>query len=184
MTDKGSHKTPFIALGTYLHDARERIKESLAEVSGAVEIDETSMRLIEEGQERPSEDILLLLITHFGIQDDEAVKLWEMAGYDHSQQIKAEDDASSNRPLVMVMAVDSRIIYSDKIEIVANPNGVVLNFLQAPDGPYQSQTVARIGMSREQSENVVRILHQTLIQSAKTTKELPASGTKSKPKQN
>lgn len=164
MTGKNSAETPFKTLGTHLRRIRQRLKESVAEVSGAVEIEEMTLRRIEQGTERPSEDILLLLITHFGMQDDEAVRLWELAGYD-KPQFKDEDETQTNRPLLMVMAVDSRISYSDKVEIVAGPNGVVMNFMQAPDGPYPPQTISRIGMSREQAAKVVKILHQTIVQS-------------------
>lgn len=52
------------------------------EVSGAVEIDEKRLKRIEAGIERPAEDILLLLISHFGVADREAVQLWELADYD------------------------------------------------------------------------------------------------------
>lgn len=184
VTDKKSDNTPFKVLGKHLNRARELAKESVAEVSGAVEIDEATLERIEEGRERPSEDILLLLITHFGIQDDEAVSLWELAGYDRTQHLKNDDDPTNSRSLVMIMALDSRIVYSDKIEVVANTNGVILNFLQSPNGPYQAQTVARVGMSREQSQNVLRVLQQTLSQSAKAMmpKSLPAPGPKNKPK--
>ena len=54
----------------------------MAEVSGAVEIDEQSLQRIEQGKERPTEDILMLLINHFGMQDDDAANLWQLAGYD------------------------------------------------------------------------------------------------------
>ena len=72
---------PFKSLGTSLKQTREKLQESLIEVSGAVEIEVDALSAIERGQDRPSEDILLLLISHFGIKDDHATKLWDLANY-------------------------------------------------------------------------------------------------------
>ena len=61
---------PFKPLGSHLRYLREQIQESVAEVSGAVEIDMDALERFEQGVERPSEDILMLLINHFNIQDN------------------------------------------------------------------------------------------------------------------
>src|SRR5664279_6184040 len=90
---------PFEPLGTQLKRLREVKSESLAEVSGAVEIDEKDLTRIETGHERPSEDILLLLISHFGVQDDKAAELWELAGYDDKAREEDGDErGDSTRP--------------------------------------------------------------------------------------
>lgn len=184
MKENIPQEKPYKNLGERLKTVRQGLKESIAEASGAVEIDENDLQQIENGQIRPSEDILLLLITHFGVQDDEAIVLWDLAGYDHPTHAKGDKETGNNRPLVMVMAVDSRIIYSDKAEVIANPNGVIVNFFQAPNGPYQPQTVARIGMSREQADTFSRILQQTLVQSTKNSlpRNQASSETKNNPK--
>src|SRR5438309_12010771 len=82
MNEPQGANAPFKTLGTHLKYLREQSNESLAEVSGAVEIAEDALMRIEDGQERPEEDILLLLINHFAMPDQEAVQLWELAGYD------------------------------------------------------------------------------------------------------
>jgi transcriptional regulator with XRE-family HTH domain len=64
---------PFKNLGQRLKVIRQKLHESVAEVSGAVEIEEQHLQRIEQGEERPTEDILLLLINHFGMQDDDAI---------------------------------------------------------------------------------------------------------------
>src|SRR3989337_1467201 len=74
---RGSYKQ----LGRKLKELRGRASETLAEASGAVEIDVRELAAIELGQARPNEEVLLLLISHFGVKDEDAVKLWEMAGY-------------------------------------------------------------------------------------------------------
>jgi transcriptional regulator with XRE-family HTH domain len=49
---------PYGLLGKKLRQLRESHRESVAEVSGAVEIEENFLTNIEAGKDRPSEDIL------------------------------------------------------------------------------------------------------------------------------
>lgn len=168
MSDKQPQK-PFKQLGDRLKTIREKLHESVAEVSGAVEIDEPTLQRIEQGRERPAEDILLLLINHFGMREDEAASLWQLAGYErpHSQseQHDSNDDSSQhNRSAILVMAVDPRVIYSDGVHVTAGNNGVVIAFSQASGTP-NSLTTARIGMSREQAYAVIRTLQDALTRS-------------------
>ncbi len=169
-------ESPFKILGQKLKGIREKLHESVAEVSGAVEIDEQHLTRIEQGNERPSEDILLLLINHFGMQEDDAANLWQLAGYDRPEEDAEREQGRGsqhqNRTMVMIMAVDPRIIYSDGVQVVANSAGVVLNFAQGAGTP-QALTTARIGMSREQAYGLLRTLQQTLENSE--PKQLPSS---------
>jgi len=151
---------PFRTLGEKLKIIRQKLHESVAEVSGAVEIDEQQLLKIEKGDERPSEDILLLLINHFGMQDDDAANLWQLAGYDQPHDHDQLND-NQNRTMLMIMAVDPRIMYSDGAQVTANNAGVVVNFVQNAGTP-QSLTTARVGMSREQAYALLRTLSQTL----------------------
>jgi transcriptional regulator with XRE-family HTH domain len=164
---------PFKVLGEKLKLIRQKLHESVAEVSGAVEIDETALQRIEQGHERPSEDILLLLINHFGMHDDEAAGLWQLAGYDQPRDhVASSQNDNQSRTMVMIMAVDPRIIYSDGVQVTANSNGVVLGFSQGAGTP-NALTTARIGMSREQAHVLLRTLQQTLENSK--PRQLPAS---------
>ena len=160
------HHKPFTSLGSHLKFVREQAKQSLAEVSGAVEIDETYLARIEAGLERPAEDILLLLISHFGVKDREAVQLWESAEYDTAipDEIKLENDPHNltNKPVLMLMAMDMRTVYSDGLEIIANPAGVTLNFSQTLN-PNQSAPVARVGISPQQAELMIKQLQTALL---------------------
>jgi transcriptional regulator with XRE-family HTH domain len=163
-----SEPEPFTALGTHLKYLREQQQESLAEVSGAVEIGIDNLERFEKGVERPSEDILLLMISHFRIADKEAGQLWELAGYDQPvtvTQIPMSDfKLGSKQQMLMVLALDMRTLYSDEIEINVNDTGVVMNFSQ---GNSQSQAnaapVARVGMSIEQARKVLQSLEQALL---------------------
>src|SRR5690348_16751997 len=144
---------PYVTLGNHLKYVREQSKQTLSEVSGAVEIDEQQLARIESGMERPSEDILLLLISHFGVQDREAVQLWELADYDSDMpdEIKPEQALFNNKQMIMLLAIDMRTLYSDGVEVTVNPAGVTLQFTQA-NGSSQTAPVARIGMSHQQAE--------------------------------
>jgi transcriptional regulator with XRE-family HTH domain len=154
-------RLPYETLGTQLRRLREGHRESMAEVSGAVEIDEKQLGLIESGTERPSEDILLLLISHFAVEDDKAAELWQMAGYD-KQSDDHDHEASNSRQQTLMVMIDPRVMYSDSVEVVASDKGVVLNFSQVNGQHGQPLTVSRIGMSREQAKMVMGILHQAL----------------------
>jgi len=153
---------PFQTLGSHLKYVREQSRQSLAEVSGAVEIEEAQLQRIEAGVERPAEDILLLLISHFGVQDREAVQLWELGEYDSDVPEEIRPDMpTGGKPVVMLLAVDARTMYSDGLEVVVTPAGVTMHFTQA-GGPVQ-HTVARVGMSHQQAHQVIHALEQSLL---------------------
>lgn len=153
---------PFDQLGNKLKSIRQKRKESVAEVSGAVEIDEQTLVKIEQGRERPSEDILMLLISHFGMQDDEAAGLWQLAGYDQPHDNdESEHTPPSSKTMVMIMAVDPRVVYSDGVQVIANNSGIIMNFAQGTGTP-QALVTARVGMSREQAAMVLQALQNAL----------------------
>ena len=166
MNEQKSPNAPFRTLGTHLKYLREQQRESLAEVSGAVEIAIDDLERIEQGTDRPSEDILLLLISHFNMQDQEAVQLWELAGYDGDAPGKFSlgDDlhGSGNKPVVMVVGLDMRTMYSDGLDVVVNQAGLTLNFSQAAAHNHR-MPVGRIGMSVEQAEQVLKTLQQAIV---------------------
>lgn len=168
---------PYKSLGGKLRGMREKGRESLAEVSGAVEIDVEALSAIERGTERPTEDILLLLISHFAIREDEATTLWELAGYESQDNGSGltVDEIGALKNAVMVMPVDTRISYTDMAHVMVNDHGVVLNFLQTSGPNNQPLVVSRLGMSREHAESVLELLQKTLAQhKQKQSRSLPA----------
>lgn len=159
----GNQQKRFQELGSHLKYVREQAQQSLAEVSGAVEIDEQQLERIEAGLERPAEDILLLLISHFGVKDREAVQLWEMAEYDSDLPTELKlDEGEGGKPIVMILAVDVRTMYTDNMDVSVNPSGVTLQFNQTVNN--QTTPVARVGMSHQQAEAVARTIQQALLQ--------------------
>lgn len=166
MSDKQAPH-PYAPLGSRLRQLREQHRESVAEVSGAVEIDETQLTIIEQGKDRPSEDILMLLISHFGIGDESADELWELAGYeakhdhdDHKHEGHDHDDLK--RTAAMMIMLDPRVMYSDSVEVISNRQGVIINFSQTAGPNSPPLTISRVGMGYEQAKAVMGILHQIL----------------------
>lgn len=144
-------------LGKRLRSLRVRAKETLAESAGAVEIEVRDLAGFELGSARPSQDVLLLLISHFQAGDEEAMKLWELAGY-HNEKLPAEE------PLFPAAESTDRVLFTDVVDVMVNNYGVVMNFMQS-GGPKSSPTpVARVGMSREHAKSVLKILQITLAQ--------------------
>jgi transcriptional regulator with XRE-family HTH domain len=170
---------PFKTLGTHLKYLREQQKQSLAEVSGAVEIETATLERIEHGDERPSEDILMLLISYFNMQDQEAVQLWELAGYDNPASDPfslADDILQSNKPIMMVLGLDVRTMYTDGVAVDANDSGLTVQFSQSSNGKQANMPVARLGMSYDQAQKVVEELQKALLKAhyLKSPRQLPA----------
>ena len=163
---KPSEQTPkpFATLGDRLRDLRKYNKESVAEAAGAVEIAEEELRRMEQGVERPSEEILMLLISHFGMKEDEAVRLWELAGYDSSDDADDRPDATITKTITMAIAIDPRVMYTDSIQVNGNKHGVVVSFMQPGGGSLPQMPISRIGMSRSQAKNLAEILRDTIDQ--------------------
>lgn len=153
-------KIPYRQFGQRLSEIRKALQESVSEVSGAVEIETETFKRYERGEERPSEDILSLLIDHFAIKEDEADELWELAGYSQDQP---KSDDLPNVTAFMVLPVDSRIVYTDTAHVSINNFGVVMNFMQ--NGPQnQPMAVARVGMSLDHAKSVLDVLAKTISQ--------------------
>ncbi len=167
---------PYKTIGWHLKFAREQLRESLIEAAGAVEIEVETLERIEQGKQRPSEDVLLLLINHLGLEDAEATSLWQLAGY--ISPIDVEPDKSLAHP-----AIDLRTVYTDMMHATINDYGVVMNFMQS--GPNnQLLAVARVGMSKEHAKRIIEILQKTLTQSdhSISPKLLPSPQTHKKAK--
>jgi hypothetical protein len=173
-----NQEQPFKPLGSHLKRLREKRQQSLAEVSGAVEIDPETLSAIELGAERPGEDILLLLISHFATKEDVATKLWELAGYSHDElPVKnvVNDFYGQAHNGVMVLPTDTKIVYTDMVHVMVNNYGVVMNFMQSGGPTNQPLAVARVGMSKEHAKSILEVLQKTM--SLHDPKGLSASST-------
>ncbi len=167
MSEENTRHYPFEDLGKCLRVMREKRRETLAEVSGAVEIEIEVLGSFEQGAERPSEDILLLLISHFGAKEDEATKLWELAEYGKT----ANKDAGARQHNVLAMPGEARISYTDMVHTTANQYGVVINFMQEAGPTGRPLIVSRVGMSKEHARSLIEVL--TVVLNGPVTKALP-----------
>lgn len=164
------HPSPYGSLGTLLRELRAKALKTPSEVSSAVEIDEEFLVRIEAGEDRPSEDVLLLLIQHFELNDEKAKELWTSAGYSGAPDIEQFADFADPTPLqpqmiqVALSPNDARIVYTDMVQASVNNFGVVLSFLQTGGQGNQPLGVSRIGMSKEHARSVIDILQKTLDQ--------------------
>ena len=149
--------TTYNLLGKELKLLRNRAGEGLAEAAGAVEIDPRELANFELGTKRPNQDLLLLLISHFNAADQEAIKLWGLAGY-------ASEPMPEGAILDQSVAKGQPVIFTDVVDVVVNNYGVVMNFMQGGSPSVAPTQVARVGMSREHAKSVLQILKITLEQ--------------------
>lgn len=166
MSNRDSNNQPYKILGDKLRSFREIRKESLEEASGAVELEPIQLQRIEEGKTRPPEDTLHVLIHHFDLDDVVAEEIWSLAGY--SRVSRDDGPVRDNNQFIgsgiaamMIIPIDSRIVYSDSAHVAINNHGVVMTFIQSgPDG--KQIPVSRIGMSREHAESIRKLLDNCL----------------------
>lgn len=170
-----NEQTPntFRTLGKQLKALRDRAHETLAEASGAVEIDVKQLASFELGHSRPTEDVLLLLISHFGAKDDEAVRLWELAGYSMGKIPVSRMTSEEIQVSPGFAQLENRVLFTDIVDITVNNYGVVMNFMQSGGPANSPSAVARVGMSREHAKSVLEILQVTLAQTERSVSRIP-----------
>ncbi len=157
-------KVPFKDFGSRLKTLRSTAKESISDVSGAVEVDSAVLLDIEAGNLQPTEDLIMLLISHFSLKEDEATKMWQLAGYSidkiDSHGVLSVDNLSS--PLSYDITDDVKIVYTDMVQVTANKYGVVMNFMQGGGLGNQPLAVSRVGMSLEHAKSMLEVLQKTV----------------------
>jgi transcriptional regulator with XRE-family HTH domain len=188
MSNNQSSNSPYKSLGSKLKTIRQKYSQTVAEVSGAVEIEEKLLAKIEEGIVRPDEEILELLINYFKVQDSDAIKLWSLAGYepdslefvDEPIDLGQSTAGSLPKSIIMLLSLESRTLYTDALDIHYDSNGLLFNFKQVV-GQSKPVSVAKLGMSYEQAEQVHKTLQKVLLHAKylKGPKGLPSSSKKS-----
>lgn len=164
MADKqpAPHKT----LGSKIKFLRQQWNQSLGEVSDTLEIEEKTLKSIEEGRTLPHDDLLEMLISHFLLTDEQARELKQLA---QSEKHLGADlplipglDDTLMKQIVMLLPQDNKVVYTDGMRATVNDSGVVMQFTQQqkPNGP--QVTISRIGMSRDHAERVIKVLQDTL----------------------
>ena len=141
-------------------------------MSGAVELEADIIARYEQGETRPSEDVLDLLIRHFDIEGEEADELWKLAGYG-SEDADTADMSAMHTHMMMVFPADTRIVYTDTANITVNNYGVVMSFMQNGPGGQPPVAVSRVGMSLEHAKSVLEVLQTTLKQAEASKDQKP-----------
>jgi transcriptional regulator with XRE-family HTH domain len=155
-------KFPYQPLGAWIKRNREKSQKTVAEVSGAVEIESDQLRDYERGTKRPSEDILMLLISYFSVKEEDAVEVWELAGYNRPDVGGTDIGISDAVQPVIVMPMDARIVYTDMTSIKKNKYGMTVNFMQSDGIGGKPLVVSRVGMSREHAVKLLDALVSAL----------------------
>jgi hypothetical protein len=162
--------TPFKILGSKLRSTRLKSKQTLSEVSWSVEIDEKKLLQIELGFQKPSETVLESLIEHFKLSETEANDLFNLAGYSEAhdanlnflEMIQSLLGGVGNKTVLMLSQTEQRAFFSDGLDVHYDKKGIMLNFKQSLGQP-QPTSVAKIGMSYEQAEQVLKTISKALL---------------------
>lgn len=166
---------PYQKFGKVLHTLRRKYHSTSAELCGTLEITEEQLSLLEKGVERPTEDLIELIISYFSLDDQLADNLWLLAGY----PLERLDEVTVQ--IAQLPISELKISYTDMVHISVNNFGVVLNFMQNVSPNNQPFVVSRLGMSKEHAKSVADLIYKTLDaskkQKSKVTLELPASKT-------
>jgi transcriptional regulator with XRE-family HTH domain len=182
MSDQSRPNSSYKSLGSKLRKFRQKSAQTVTEVSGAVEIEENLLTRIEDGLVRPDEEILELLINYFNLQDKDAINLWGLAGYE-TDSLEFEDDVPDlgqgmdfPKNIIMLLSMEAKTLYTDALDIHYDSNGLLLNFKQSV-GQTKPVSVARLGMSYEQAEQVRKTLEKVLLHAKylKGPKSLPST---------
>ena len=164
MTNRSSNP-PYKNLGLRLQRIRNRYNRSITEVCGAVEIDEKHLARIEAGEEKPQEELLEQLINHYQIEDQDAINLWTLAGYDVNDLLIEDNDPMVSQMatnIIMLLALDTRTHYTDALDIHYDERGLIMDFKQSA-GQKQPLSVAKLGMSYAQAQKVYETLQSVLL---------------------
>ncbi len=174
--DMGDHSQQkyFQALGSELQKIRLKHRQSIAEVSGSVEIDVEEFARYENGEARPPEEVLLLIISHFDLTEEKAGSLWQLAGYSKEESRTQDFIDELQQAGAFVLPQDARILYTDVTHASANQHGVTVNFMQSAGPMGKPMIISRMGMSREHAQNLRDLLDKILHEEKTETRLLEA----------
>ena len=154
------YKRPYAGFGEQIKKIRIDAQKSLVDVSGAVELEPEYLNKLEQGEVRPSEDLIVLLVSHFELPETDASELWKLAGYDKRPD-GVELSTAAGNPILVPMN-DIRIIYTDIVNVTANNHGVIINFMQSLGNSGTPMAISRVGMSIEHASKLLKALNETV----------------------
>lgn len=203
-----------ITFGKRIKKYRLTKKESLQQVANAINVNHSYLSRLENGQRKPSYDILTKFISYYSLTGVDALELINLTGYT-SPVMFSQNQASGfvtagvggfnasnpgpnlrNQPVStppreevklnmnneqqqvvpqdqvqILVPPGTTVLYTDSCFVTDTPYGIVMDYAQTL-GPTNQQTiVARLGMSVEHAEALVKVLSQKIIDSKLKAKQ-------------
>lgn len=155
-------------IGEKLKSYRELAKKQLEDTADAVELEANKLVQIEAGEVDLDEEILALLISHYKLDEKQAVELWTMAGYetmeldDFANEDEKEGISMKDKKEFRInIPADVKVLYSDMAQVMSNDYGIVINIIQSAPGN-NAMVVSRVGMSKEHAQTFVDMLQKNI----------------------
>lgn len=152
-------------IGEKLKSYREGVEKQVEDAAEAIEVDAKRLVQIEAGETELDEEILALLISHYKLNENQAIELWEMAGYNNIElgdYIMEDSESDKNKKEIRInIPADIKVMYCDMAQVMSNDYGIVINFMQSAPGN-NAMVVNRIGMSKEHAQSVVDMLQKNI----------------------
>lgn len=152
---------PYTALGAKIRERRESLGMLIKQVSLEIAKDRSYLSKIENGQIKPTLDVLDKLIKCLSLDLPEALELYKLAGYSNDKikfegkeavgtvnSADAKKLTSMEKEPVQIFVPDNvNIFYTDSVFITSSQFGVVCDIAQKLAGTNQHRVVARFGLS-------------------------------------
>jgi|SRR3989344_811078 len=163
-------------LGKKIKSYRLLQKESITSASKTMGINRTYLSKLENGHIKPSLDVLNLLVKHYSLSQQESRLLSNLANhgggglmlenFERKEEPRMEEKIIPEPNLSQGVQVNvsdkTPVLYTDSVFVTSSQYGVVFDFAQNMASTKQQNIVARVGMSREHAEALLKVLHERL----------------------
>ncbi len=161
-----------------LRKVREEQKYTLEQVANAIGVSKVYLSNLENGYEKPSSATLGKLREFYKLNKDFAFEATETANdsslssSDTSKEVSSMPEEQKQKPagqtqtqtLQIKVPETLNVLYSDSAFVTASRFGLVFDFAQTVGPTNQQNVVARIGMSKEHAESLMRVLQQKIVE--------------------
>lgn len=162
--------------GKKIKNIRHQKGKNLLEVANAIGVDKSFLSKLENGIRRPSPSVLNSLLNYYKLDISTFNELYELSGLpsisshnvgiEHNLNTKGKEvyknmnqEMSSNQTGPQINVPNNLpILYSDSVWVTASPFGLVFDYGQRVGPTNQVNVVARVGLSKEHAEALLRVL--------------------------
>jgi transcriptional regulator with XRE-family HTH domain len=162
----------FREFGKQLQKYRHQRGTSITHVAQSIGVDRSYLSKLEHGHERPSITILNSLIHYYALSYKKAFILSCLIGYSgkglmlvkaYREEVnKMNEKTAQNSSTQLNINNAIPVLYTDSVLITTNTFGLVFDFAQSMGPTNQQNVVARVGMSKEHAEALLKILQEKL----------------------